>query len=122
MVGRESDRHLRYKGRVANILRRFGFTVFGDHDDEIAIQPRERTAPPYYVDICAVSGSRIIIVEIDGYRGHKSRYGILKDKNRSVEIKDILSARAGKPEIYRFGFWQLKGMDDDTIAEELKIC
>ena len=117
MVGNESERHLRYKSRVANILRRHGYTVFGDHDDEISIQCSP-DAPPYYLDICAVSGQRIIIVEIDGYIGHKSRRGILYDMHRTNEIKQKLN---GKPEVYRFAFWQLKDASDELIAEELQI-
>lgn len=118
MVGNESNRHLSYKRKVADILRRYGYTVFGDNDDEIAVQC-DADSPPYYLDICAVSGQRIICVEIDGYKGHSSRRSILRDKHRTIAITKALN---GKPEFYRFQFFQLKGMDDGTIAEELKIC
>lgn len=118
MVGNESQRHLNYKSRVALLLRRHGYTVFGDHDDEIAIRcsPDE---PPYYLDICAVSGQRIIICEIDGYKGHKSKRGIFKDTHRTNAIKEKLN---GKPEVYRFAFWQLKDVSDELIAQELGLC
>lgn len=117
MVGNESERHIRYKQRVAVLLRRHGFTVFGDHDDEIPVQCRPEE-PPFYLDICAVSGQRIVIVEIDGYKGHSSKRGILYDTHRTNAIKEKLN---GKPEIYRFGFWQLKDTPDELIEEELKL-
>ena len=113
-----SERHKRYKSKLALLLRRHGYTVFGDHDDEIPIQP-DPNSPPYFIDICAVSGSRILCIEVDGYRGHKTRRAILKDSHRTAEI---IKALNGKPEFYRFAFWQLKGMDDATIAQELKLC
>lgn len=118
IVGNESERHLSYKRKVADICRRYGFTVFGDRDDEIPIH-YEPTSPPYYLDICAVSGQRILCIEIDGYKGHKSRRAILRDKHRTAAI---IKALNGKPEFYRFQFFQLKGMDDGTIAQELQIC
>lgn len=99
------------------LLRRFGYTVFGDHDDEIAIQC-EPSEPPFHLDLCAVSGQRIIVVEIDGYKGHSSQRAIRYDAHRTNAIKRKLS---GKPEVYRFGFWQLKDTPDELIIEELKL-
>lgn len=110
-----SDRHKRYKGKVANILRRYGYTVFGDTDDEIAVR-REAFEAPYYVDVCACNSQRILIVEIDGYKGHKTRRAILKDTHRANYIKQVL-----KCDLYRFAFFQLTGVSDDLIAEELGL-
>jgi hypothetical protein len=116
LVGNESERHLRYKRKVANVLRDRGFTVFGDSDDEVIIH-RGKSSPPYYVDVCGCSDTRIIAVEIDGYVGHASRRRILRDKHRTDEIKRLIN----NIEIYRFAFWQLKGMDNETIALELGL-
>ena len=116
MVGNESERHLRYKRKVANVLRDRGFTVFGDSDDEVIIH-RGKSSPPYYVDVCGCSDTRIIAVEIDGYVGHASRRRILRDKHRTNEIKRLIN----NIEIYRLAFWQLKGMDNETIALELGL-
>lgn len=116
MVGNESERHLRYKRKVADILRDAGFTVFGDSDDEVAIY-RNDTKTPYFIDVCACSDTRIIAVEIDGYRGHNSRRAILRDKHRTNEIKELIN----NIEFYRFAFFQLKGMDNETIALELGL-
>jgi len=118
VVGNESERHIRYKSRMALLLRRHGYTVFGDHDDEIPVQC-DPNSPPYFIDICAISGQRILCIEIDGYKGHNSRRAIFRDKHRTAAITSKLN---GKPEFYRFQFFQLKDMDDETIAEELKIC
>jgi hypothetical protein len=98
------------------LLRHFDYTVFGDMDDEVMVC-RGRTSPPYYVDLCAVSSEGIVVVEIDGYKGHKTRRAILKDKSRLDFIRQKLNAR-----VFRLAFWQLKGMDDDTIAEELGLA
>jgi hypothetical protein len=100
---------------VANILRRFGYTVFGDLDDEVMVG-RDGGSPPYYIDICGCSDTRILVVEIDGYKGHKTGYAIRKDKNRLEYIRKRLNA-----DVYRFAFWQLIGMDDDTIADEMGL-
>src|ERR1051325_7437432 len=111
-----SERHKRYKRKVANLLRHFDYTVFGDMDDEVMVC-RGRTSPPYYVDLCACNSQGIVVVEIDGYKGHKTRRAILKDKSRLEYIRQRLNAR-----VFRFAFWQLKNMDDDTIAEELGLA
>jgi len=116
VVGHESDRHLRYKRKVADVLRSKGFTVFGDSDDEVVIH-RDEHSPPYFIDVCGCSDTRIIAIEIDGYVGHASRRRILRDKHRTDEIKRLIN----NIEIYRFAFWQLKGMDNETIALELGL-
>ena len=127
MVGtNESERHIQYKGKVANVLRKNGFTVFGDSiirqrdDDEVSIiwSPSEK---PYYIDICACGPSGIVLVEIDGYRGHRSRRAICKDKNRTATILDYFSNRGVNARLVRFAFFQLKGASDELIAEELGI-
>lgn len=113
-----SERHIRYKSRVASICRRYGYTVWGDRGDEIAIQ-RDGGKPDFYIDVTAVSGSRILIIEIDGYKGHKTKRAILKDSHRFAEIKEKLN---GKPEVFRFGFYQLTpDIPDELIAKELKL-
>lgn len=99
------------------LCRRYGFTVFGDHDDEIPIQC-EPNSPPYFIDICAVSGKRILCIEIDGYKGHSSRRAIFRDKHRTAAITRALN---GKPEFYRFQFFQLKDIEDKYIIEELGL-
>jgi len=104
---------------VADILRSYGFAVSGDgegYDDEFCII-RDGSSPPYFVDICAASDERVLIVEIDGYKGHKSHRQILHDVHRTNEIKSLIR----DVEIFRFAFWQLKGMDSETIALELGL-
>lgn len=120
MVGyNESQRHKRYKQRVARILRSSGYLVAGDGevDDEFCVF-RSADLPPYYLDLCASNGKRVLAVEIDGYRGHKTRRASVKDMWRTADIKSLVK----DIEVFRFAFWQLKGMDDATIAEELQIC
>lgn len=109
------ERHKRYKRKVADILRRHGYTVFGDRDDEIPVE-REAPNPPYYLDLCAICGPRVLAIEIDGHKGHSSKRAILKDKNRFDYIKEKLKA-----ECYRFAFYQLTDMSDELIEEELGL-
>lgn len=116
MVGNESDRHKRYKRKVANVLRNHGYRVAGDNEDEFAVF-RSGDTPPYFVDLCASNSTRVIICEIDGYVGHNSRRKILHDMHRTNELKTLIK----DIEVFRFAFFQLKGMDDGTIAEELQI-
>lgn len=116
IVGNESDRHIRYKQKVANILRSKGYQVRGDQDDEFAII-RPEYPYAYFVDLCASNGQRDIVVEIDGYRGHKSRRNILKDAHRFEAIKELIAG----VECFRFSFWQLKNCPDELIAEELRL-
>ena len=117
MVGNESDRHKRYKRKVANVLRSYGYRVAGDNEDEFAVF-RSGDSPPYFIDLCASNSKRVIAIEIDGYVGHKSRRRILHDMHRTNELKTLIKDL----EVFRFAFFQLKGMDDGTIAEELQIC
>lgn len=91
--------------------------MFGDHDDEIPITC-EPNAPPYFIDITAVSGKRILCIEVDGYKGHKSRRAIQRDKHREIAISKALN---GKPEFYRFQFFQLTDIEDSYIIEELRL-
>ena len=119
MVGHESERHKRYKRKVADLLRSYGFVVAGDaegYDDEFSII-RPGSSQAYYVDICASNNERVLVVEIDGYRGHNSHRRIQYDVHRTIEIKSLIK----DVEVFRFAFWQLKGMDEDTIAEELRL-
>ena len=103
------------------MLRHHGYTVFGDMDDEVAI-PRELGAPPYYVDVCACDSQGIIVVEIDGYVGHRTRRAILKDRNRTTEILDYFRRWGVMARLCRLAFWQLKNTPDDLIAQELRLC
>jgi hypothetical protein len=116
VVGNESERHKRYKKRLADLLRNRGFKAIGDNDDE-AYVIRSGDSFPYFLDVYASNGERDIAVEIDGYQGHNNRRRILKDKHRTNEIKDLVH----NIEVYRFAFWQLKDMDDETIALELGL-
>jgi very-short-patch-repair endonuclease len=102
---------------VANVLRNYGYRVAGDNEDEFSVF-RNADSPPYSLDLIASNSTRVIAVEIDGYRGHKSRRRILYDAHRTNELKEIVK----DIEVFRFAFWQLKGTDDGTIAKELKIC
>ena len=133
VVGNESDRHIRYKQRMANICRRFGYIVFGDRENEIAVRRDETNEPPYYCDLVAILGTRTIVIEVDGYKGHNSRRNLLRDEHRSDYIKENLIRNSdlekllrkrlsGKVELYRFGFWQLKDASDELIAQELQLC
>jgi very-short-patch-repair endonuclease len=101
---------------VANVLRNNGYRVAGDNEDEFSVF-RDENSPPYSLDLVASNSARTIAVEIDGYRGHKSRRRILYDAHRTNELKTLIKDL----EVFRFAFWQLKGMDDGTIAEELQI-
>lgn len=101
---------------MANILRDRGYLVTGDNEDEFEVI-RGGDSPSYFVDIAASNNERVIIVEIDGYKGHKSRRAIFKDLYRATEIKAMVKYA----EFYRFAFWQLKGTSSEVIAEELKL-
>lgn len=104
---------------MADVLRSFGFSVRGDGDgwdDEFYVL-RDGSAPPYFVDVCASNNERVIIVEIDGYKGHKSHRQILHDVHRTNEIKSLVK----DAEVFRFAFWQLVRMDNETIALELGL-
>jgi hypothetical protein len=116
VVGNESERHKRYKKRLADICRARGFRAIGDNDDEAYVF-RNGDSFPYFLDVYASNGERDIAVEVDGYKGHNSRRRILRDKHRTNELKDIVY----NLEVYRFAFFQLKGMDDETIALELGL-
>jgi hypothetical protein len=116
VVGNESERHKRYKKRLADICRARGFRAIGDNDDEAYVF-RNGDSFPYFLDVYASNGERDIAVEVDGYKGHNSRRRILRDKHRTNELKDIVY----NLEVYRFAFFQLRGMDDETIALELGL-
>ena len=105
---------------MANILRRYGYTCFGDHDDEIAIQCNADTAP-YSLDLCALSSKGVTIVEIDGYQGHSTRRAILKDNHRTKAIIEHFKKNGLKARVFRFAFYQLTDIDDETIAKELEL-
>lgn len=106
---------------MANIIRRRGYTVFGDHDDEVAIRC-DADSPPYYLDVCALYSKRVLVVEIDGYEGHKTARAIRKDQHRTNAIIEFFKRQGLEAEVYRFAFWQLKDASDEIIAEELQLC
>ncbi len=108
---------------MADLLRRHGRVVFGDHDNEIPIQP-DADAPPFYLDICALLGQGVIVVEIDGYAGHKSQRAILKDKHRTTAIIQFFKTKGLEAKVYRFAFWQLTPFNKETeelITKELEL-
>ena len=109
-------RHRRYKRKVANILRQYGYSVAGENDDEFAVQ-RPGDSPPYFIDVVASNGTRVLAIEIDGHKGHWSRRALLKDRNRAADIKALVK----DAEMYRFAFFQLTNMPDEVIAEELGL-
>jgi hypothetical protein len=111
-----SERHKQYKRKVANVLRQYGYKVAGDHDDEFSLV-HDADSWPFSCDLIAASDTRVIVVEIDGYRGHSSHRAILKDKHRFDSIKRALYSA----ECYRFAFFQLKNTDDKLIAQELGL-
>lgn len=94
--------------------------MFGDHDDEVSIQCDPNTFARS-LDLCALSDQGVTIVEIDGYQGHSSGRAIHKDKHRTDEIIAYFKRNGLKAKVYRFAFWQLVGMDDQTIAKELEL-
>jgi len=111
-----SDRHKRGKQRLASICRRHGYLAAGDKDDEfVVVRPGGTSC--YVIDVIASNGVRVLAIEIDGYKGHSTRRGLLKDMHRTAEIcalvKDI--------ECYRFAFWQLANCPDSLIAQELGL-
>ena len=115
-----SQRHRRYKQKVSDLLTLAGFTKFGGNDDEVAIF-RAQGEPPFYIDVCGCSDTRILVIEIDGYKGHKTKYSIGQDKNRLAFIKNVLGPQC---ETYRFAFWQLTPFDKETeklVAQELRL-
>lgn len=101
---------------MADILRRYGYSVSGDLDDEFAVE-RGTDSFPYYVDLCASNGTRVLVIEIDGHTGHSNRRRILHDTHRTNDIKALIK----DIEVFRFAFWQLAKCPDDLIAEELGI-
>lgn len=108
---------------MANVLRRHGSTVFGDHDDEVSIQCEPDTFP-YSLDLCALSDQGVIIIEIDGYAGHKSGRAIRKDAHRTNAIIKYFRKNGLKAKVYRFAFWQLTPFNKETeelIAQELQL-
>lgn len=101
-------------------MRTYGHTVFGDHDDEILIQP-DPNAAPYSLDLCSLSDKGVSVCEIDGYQGHGSRRAIRKDLHRTNAIIEYFKKNGLKARVFRFAFYQLTDMDDETIAKELEL-
>ena len=101
---------------MADLLRSRGYEAIGDNDDE-AYVIRNEDSFPYFLDIFASNGQRDIAIEIHGYKGHKSYNRIRHDAHRTNELKSLVT----NLEVYSFHFWQLTGMDDDTIFKELQI-
>jgi hypothetical protein len=88
----------------------------GDKDDEFLVT-RPGDLNPFYIDVVAFCQGRLFAVECDGYKGHSSRRGLLKDMHRTTEIKALVM----DIECFRFAFWQLVNVSDDLIAEELGL-
>jgi very-short-patch-repair endonuclease len=113
----ESPQHERGKLRLCKIL--------GDHKFRAECEKRfpcfvelGALRCRYQVDVYATRAERRIIVEVDGYQGHKTTYAYTKDQLRIKRIRE----RYGQDiEAYRFTLGRLSKWTDKEIAEELRL-
>lgn len=125
MVGSESLRHKHDKAKVGLILRKYGYQVRGDYDNEIPIPITiafgNDKKHAFWPDLYAERNNHVIITEIDGYKGHHSARAIKKDKERLNYIKNVVEKEGKTCTICRFAFWQIYKMPEDVIARELGL-
>ena len=115
----ESFPHFRHKLRIAKIFYSKGWHPTVERRMPCSLDCLTRTIQlRYRADVFAWKGTRRIIAEIDGFRGHKSRQAHHSDLLRTVRIRE----RYGKEiEVYRFSLKRLNKWSDKEIAEEMKL-
>lgn len=115
---RESPQHLHQKQRIRDLARSRGYIAenevpfvcwSGFHDKPIC----------YYADIFMLNRKgEASIIEIDGYRGHSSRYQSARDERRTADIKNIWGDDI---RIRRYTIKELEILTDEEIEEEIGI-
>jgi hypothetical protein len=133
-----SDKHKKYKGYIATILRRYGYFVNGDIDNEKIFKCKNRNGymVNYYSDLFAWGKNRRILIEVHGYKGHESSRAVKLDRNRWRDIDKAYNTDTARKqtdtktgdfwyepiiEYFELWFWQAKGDMEKEILEELKI-
>lgn len=115
----ESRRHLQQKQRIRNLARAKGLIAelevpficwSGYHDKPIC----------YYADIfiCSNREATAIIIEVDGYKGHSSRYQSGRDERRTEDVKNLWGDHIV---VRRYTIEELKIATDEEIEQDLGI-
>lgn len=115
----ESRKHIQQKERIRDIARRKGliaelevpFICWSGYHGKVIW---------YSVDIfvCSNRGGTPIIIEIDGYRGHSSKYQSGRDKRRTQDIQALLGDNIV---VRRYTLEELKIATDEEIEKDLGI-
>ena len=115
----ESKEHEAAKKRIRDIARR------RDHIAEnevrfICWSGYHERAISYYADIFVGSNRKAtaIIVEIDGYKGHSSKYQTIRDTRRTEDIKNTWGDHI---DVRRFTIEELEETTDEEIEKQLGI-
>ena len=72
----------------------------------------------YRTDVFATKGSRQIIAEVDGYKGHKSK---LSKTLQTLRLRRIRETYGSEIEEYRFTLKRLGKWTNQEIAEEMRL-
>jgi len=114
----ESDRHLKQKIRLCKIFRDRGYFATCERRLPCFVELGAFTVR-YRADCYATGGGgRIILCEVDGYKGHKSNRARMLQWLRLRRIREQYGEHI---EEYRFTLKRLAKWTDEEIAEELRL-
>lgn len=113
----ESPQHERGKLRLCKIFEHCGFRTECEKRFPCFVE-LGKIRYRYQVDVYATRAARRIIVEIDGYKGHKTTYAYTKDQLRIRRIRERYGTDI---ETYRFTLGRLSKWTDQEIATEMKL-
>jgi hypothetical protein len=134
----ESKQHYQQKERIGALLREKGFNVWVDcYPIDCQTEKGKRTYwPDVYAEnfsmlqpydgqvIAGQKGTRRIVVEVQGFKGHKSKAAFESDRLR---IADIRSSHGQDIESFnvtlgrRKAAMDIRNWSDDDILQELRI-
>ena len=113
----ESPQHLRGKLRLCQIFRDHQFRAECEKRFPCFVELGEMRCR-YQVDVYATRAARRIIVEVDGWQGHKTTQAFIKDQLRIRRIKEEYGQDI---EVYRFTLRRLSKWSDEEIAQEMGL-
>lgn len=114
----ESDRHYKQKRRLCQIFRDRGFAAQCEKRLPCFVELGNFTVK-YRSDCFATDGQRIIIAEVDGYKGHKTARARMLQRLRLRRIRETYGPHI---EEYRFTLKRLAKWTNEEIAQEMRIC
>lgn len=114
----ESQHHKQEKERIRNLARKKGY-IAENEIPFVSWSPYRNKWVDYVADIFIFIGTtRPVIIEVDGYKGHWSRFNKKRDERRTEDIQNTWGENI---EVHRFTLEELRILTDKEIEQDLGI-